>query len=213
MRDPKRFAHVLAVAFLLVVGAARADLMEGVDYERIEPRAVVSGGRIEVIEFFYYGCGTCYRFDPLLASWLEAKPADVEFRRVPALRRADWIPLSRLYFALDELGALPRLHGEVYRSVHVRGRGLATKSDLEHWAEEQGLDRARFERVLMSDETVIRVQKARDVTVEYGIRATPSLVVDGRYLTTGGMVGSVERLIEVLDGLVAMARDARRRNE
>jgi protein dithiol oxidoreductase (disulfide-forming) len=206
-------ARLLAATLILACALARAAPMQDVDYVLVDLRPQAGSERIEVIEFFYYGCGTCHRFDPLLDEWLAARAEDVDFRRVPALRRVDWIPLTRLYFTLEALGVLPRLHGEVYRSVHQRGRGLLTKSDLQKWAEEQGLDRARFEQVLMSDETVIKVQQARDTTVEYGIRATPTLVVDGRYLTTGGMLGSVERLVEVLDGLVAMAREARRGNE
>ncbi|MEX0960772.1 MAG: thiol:disulfide interchange protein DsbA/DsbL [Burkholderiales bacterium] len=209
----KHALRALAASLFLACALVRAAPMEEVDYVVIDKRPVANTERIEVIEFFYYGCGTCNRFNPLLEKWLAAKPADVEFRRVAALRRYEWIPLTRLYFTLEQLGVLPRLHSKVYQSVHEDGRGLSTKSDMEDWAEAQGLDRARFEQVLMSDETVIKVQKARDTTVEYAIRATPTLIVDGRYLTTGGMLGSVERLIEVLDGLVAMAREARQGNE
>ena len=209
----KHAVRALAASLMLACALVRAEPMEEVDYVVVDKRPLASDERIEVIEFFHYGCGTCDRFNPLLEEWLAAKPADVEFRRVPALRRYEWIPLTRLYFTLEELGVLPRLHSKVYQSVHEGGRGLSTKSDMEDWAEAQGLDRARFEQVLMSDETVIKVQKARDTTVEYAIRATPTLIVDGRYLTTGGMVGSVERLIEVLGGLVAMAREARQGNE
>ncbi len=187
----------------------RGALMEGVDYESIPPHPVPPGGKIQVIEFFYYGCSSCSHFEPMLAGWLARKPEDVEFMRVPALRRVAWIPLTRLYFALEETGALPRLHSEVYRAVHEEQRNLTTREEAVRWAASKGLDRAQFEHTLRSDAVAIKTQKARDTTVEYGIRSTPSLVVDGRYLTTGGMLGSVERLVPVLDQLLDKVRRER----
>ncbi|MGH8678528.1 MAG: thiol:disulfide interchange protein DsbA/DsbL [Burkholderiales bacterium] len=204
-----RFASGLFGVFLLIVGAARAEPMEDVDYVQIDPQPVHTGARVEVIEFFYYGCSACQRFEPLLSEWVKRKPADVEFRRAPALRRADWIPLTRLYFALEALDTLPRLHEEVYRAIHEQGNGLQTSAEITQWAQSQHLHPSRLAEVLMSDAVLLKVQRARDVTVEYGIRTTPSLVVDGRYLTSGAMLGDVQRLIDVLDELVEMARRRR----
>ena len=199
----------LSFAFILAgSGWAAAELMEDVDYVLIpsQPAAV---DRIEVIEFFYYGCDSCYRFDPVLAGWLKKLAPDVSFRRVPALRRMEWVPLTRLYFALDEAGALDRLHGEVYKANHEKGINLGDPGELFKWAEMNGLDRTRFGSILNSESTSAKVQKARDTTVAYGIRATPSIVVDGRYMTSGGMLGSLEALLPVVDGLIDKARKAR----
>lgn len=183
--------------------------MEEVDYLVIDPPLARSRERIEVIEFFYYGCESCHRFEPLLRQWLAGKSADVDFRRIPALRRAQWIPLTRLFFALEELGALPRLHGEVYRALHEQGRDLASRPQAVQWAVSHGLDGARFEQVLMSDPVMLKVQKARDATVRYGVRVTPSLAVDGRYLTSGELIGDIDQLVPVLDALLDMARRSR----
>lgn len=203
--------HLLAALLsgLILAGPAVAEPMEDVDYVLIEPQPVASGDRIEVIEFFYYGCESCNRFEPLLAGWLKSAPSDVSFRRVPALRRMDWAPLARLYFALEESGELERLHADVYAAIHDRKSNLGTAKDLMRWARKNGLDWARFDKLINSESVAIKVQKARDTTIAYGIRATPSLVVDGKYLTTGGMIGSVEGLLPVLDGLLATAREAR----
>jgi thiol:disulfide interchange protein DsbA len=183
--------------------------MEGVDYVLIDPPLARNTAGIEVVEFFYYGCESCHRFEPLLQQWLAGKPADVDFRRVPALRRAQWIPLARLFFALDELGALPRLHGEAYRAFHDLNRDLASRPQAVQWASSHGLDGERFEQALLSDAVTLKVQRARDTTIRYGVRATPSLAVDGRYLTSGQLLGDIEQLIPVLDGLVNMARRSR----
>ncbi len=206
-------AFVVAAVFaaLVVAVPVRAEPMEGVDYVLIDPPVSTRGEQIEVVEFFHYGCAACYRFEPLLVEWLERLPPDVEFRRMPALRRMDWIPLTRLYFALQETGGLRRLHGQVYRDVHEKELNLGNSTEAIAWAARHGLDREVFARALESGQVSAEVQRARDATVAHGIRATPSIVVDGRYLTGTGMVGSVEGLLAVVDELIAKARAARRR--
>lgn len=195
-------------AFICALNAA-AEPMEDVDYVQIAPQPRTGGGRIEVIEFFYYGCDSCYRFEAILAGWLGRLPPDVSFRRVPALRRMDWVPLTRLYFALEEMGALDRLHGEVYRATHDGGINLGDSSALLKWAESNGLERAIFGNILNAESITAKVQKARDTTVAYAIRSTPSMVVDGKYLTSGGILGSLDALLPVVDGLIDKARKER----
>jgi thiol:disulfide interchange protein DsbA len=202
-----------ALSFALIFAAfgvtASAEPMEDVDYVLIPLQPGASGGRIEVIEFFYYGCDSCYRFEPMLSVWLNKPAPDVSFRRVPALRRMEWVPLTRLYFALEEAGALDRLHGEVYKAIHEKGINLGDSGELLKWAEMNELERASFGKILNSESMSAKVQKARDTTVAYGIRATPSIVVDGKYLTSGGMLGSLDSLLPVVDGLIDKARRER----
>jgi protein dithiol oxidoreductase (disulfide-forming) len=197
-----------AVMFLL--GAAAAEPMEQVDYQLLDPpRRIAGGNKIEVIEFFYYGCESCARFEAPLNEWLSRKPADVDFHRIPALRRTDWIPLTRIFFALQEVSALPRLHDDVYRAVHVDGLDLRSKAVAADWAAEKGIDRARFEAALASESIAMAVQRARDTTVEYGVRTTPTLVVDGRYTTSAELLGDLTALLPVLEDLIDKARRER----
>ncbi len=202
---------LLSAALILLVPAVpvRAEPMEDVDYVLIDPPILPGGAQVEVIEFFHYGCAACYRFEPLLVEWLGRLPPDIAFRRVPALRRRDWIPLTRLYFALEQVGELARLHGRVYRDVHEQDLNLGNSTEAIAWAAQHGLNRLIFARALESEQVSTEVQRARDATVAYGIRDTPGIVIDGRYLTGTGMVGSVEALLPVVDELIAKARAAR----
>ncbi len=198
-----------AFCLLLMPALADAQLVEGKDYIAIDPQPVEPGGRVEVIEFFFYGCRSCYLLEPRLREWVGRRATQVDFRLIPALRRSAWAPLSDLFFALHALGALPRLHDDVYVAIHEQSRRLSSRSEQIRWVSEQGIDAAAFEAELDSDATIIATQRARDATVAYGIRATPSIVVDGRYVTTGEMIGNASRVWHVLDGLLDMALTAR----
>ena len=213
----KQFIAALSPAWLIasgllfasMPGAVAAEPMEDVDYVLVVPQPVAVPGKIEVIEFFHYGCESCNRLEPQLQSWLKTLPQDTSFRRVPALRRTAWVPLTRVYFALEQLGEIERLHTQVYQAVHEGGLNLGNSTELHAWAQKSGLDSVKLEQMLDSDLVRTQVQRARDATVAYGIRATPSFVVDGKYMTSGRMVGSLEALLPTVDGLIDKARAAR----
>ena len=199
-----RIATTVLCLLLLPVRAG-AQLVEGQDYIAIDPRPVEPGQRVEVIEFFYYGCRSCYLLEPVLREWVGRRSAYIDFRLIPALRRAAWAPLSDMFFAFYSLDVLSRLHDRVYFAIHEQDRRLSSRSEQIRWVSEQGVDAVVFEAALDSDATLIATQQARDATVAYGVRATPTIVVDGRYLTTGEMIGSASRVSQVLDQLLEMA--------
>ena len=211
----KQFSAALVLAggaaLLLApaIAAVAAEPTEDVDYVLIAPQVATVPGKIEVIEFFYYGCESCNRLEPRLQSWLKSLPSDVSFRRIPALRRTAWVPLTRVYFALEQFGEIERLHEKVYQAVHEDGLNLGDSSELYKWAQKVGLDRGKLEQLLDSDLISAQVQRARDATVAYGITATPSFVVDGRYMTSGGMAGSLEALLPIVEGLIDKDRITR----
>jgi thiol:disulfide interchange protein DsbA len=205
-------AAFLWMAAALLLGAAalaHAEPMQDVDYVLIDPPATRPGAQVEVVEFFHYGCGACYRLEPLLNRWAANLPEDVQFLRVPALRNTTWIPLTRLFFALDELGALPQLHQQVFHDIHETRLNLGDAARAAQWAQDNGLDRKAFEAALESEDMKSRVQRARDLTVWYGVRNTPSIAVDGRYLTSAAMTGSVDALLPVVEALIDKARASR----
>lgn len=210
MARVQRGRLVLLGAALGASFAARAqpavDLLEEADYRVIPQQPTADPRRVEVVEFFYYGCRWCNEFEPYLNEWLRRKPADVEFFRQPALRSSRWVTLTAAFYALEGLGALPRLHGQLFRAYHREGVDLEDETKLVKWAQQQGIERDSFERALRSDRVQAKVNAARALTDRYEIESTPSVVVDGRYLTSSGMAGGVAALMDIVEQLVVLAR-------
>jgi len=197
-------------AGLFVPGTyAQEALKPGVQYRLIPQQPVTPGPRIEVLYFFFYACPFCNELLPRLEAWQKRKPADVVFRRIPVVVKETWIPLARLYYTLDALGVEEQLHAAVFDAYHKQDLHMSQEAVVTEWAVKQGIDRERFLTAYRSEDTIKKVARAREQTLAHEIPGTPSLVVDGRYLTSGGMVERLPDLIPVLDGLIRLARQQR----
>ena len=201
---------LLAALLPGVAAGAAADLMEDVDYRVIPERKLTDTERIEVVYFFYYGCQWCFRFEPYISGWLKNKPVDVSFRRIPALRSSRWITLTRAFYALDALGLIPQLHDRVFRAFHQDDVNLQSEGTLFDWVAKQGVDRDRFEQAYRSDAVTTQMDASRQLTDLFEVDTTPSVVVDGRYLTSSGMTGGVAELLLVMEDLIDKVRAERR---
>jgi thiol:disulfide interchange protein DsbA len=137
------------------------------------------------------------------------KPADVDFRYQPAIRNTRWLVLTKAFFVLQALGQLPRLHTRVYRAYHRDDVNLEDEAVLTGWALKQGIQLKPFEQLMRSDEVMAKVEAARMDTYAYQVETTPSVVVNGRYLTSSGMTGGVGELMRVVEDLIVLARQER----
>lgn len=214
--DPRRRALLGLAGAVCVAGLplARVHAQVGrlrpqIDYEVIPAQPVATGARIEVVEFFWYRCPHCNNLQPSLEGWLKRKPADVHLRRIPAIFSERWVPHAQLYYTLEALGEVERLHQAVYRALHSDGERLATGADTQAWAVRHGVEGTRWVMAYNSPEVERRVHEAVALTRAYRIEGTPSLVVDGRYLTSTGMAESMAEVITILEGLIALARERR----
>jgi len=178
-------------------------------YRTIQPRPVTTGEKIEVIDFFWYGCPYCNELQPALEAWLRRKPADVELRRIPVILRDAWSPHARIYYTLEALGETQRLHSRVYHSYHVEELHMSKPEVMVEWAVRHGIDRDRWLAAYNSLEVEQQVRQATELTRNYDVQGTPSLVVDGRYITSSGMTESVRGVIPVLNELIRIAREQR----
>ena len=190
-------------------GAQQTKARVNYEYRLINPQPTATADRIEVLEFFWYGCPYCNALQPSLDGWLRRKPSDAELRRMPAVFRPTWVPHARIFYTLEALGALDRLHQNVYRSYHVDGERLNSTDATGDWAGRHGVDRARWISTFDSPEVARKVEQAIVATRAYMIEGTPSLVVDGRFVTSTGMSETIAGVITILDDLVVMARERR----
>jgi len=181
------------------------------NYRQISPQPVARPDKIEVIDFFFYGCQYCNELQPMLEKWRASLPDDVVFRHMPVVRHDSWAPLARTFFTLEALGELERLHLECYKGYHVEELHMSKPDVMADWARRHGIDRKRWLDTYNSDEVTKKLADARRATKAYDIQGTPSIVVDGRYLTSSGMTDSVATVTPVADLLVKLAREQRRK--
>ena len=181
-----------------------------IDY-RVLTRAqpVPRGNRIEVIEFFFYPCPYCNELAPEVERWQKTLPPDVVFRRSPVVRHDSWVPLAKIYFALETLGEVARLHLAVYQSFHTDHLQINREPVVETWAAKNSLDGAKFMASYRSAEVQLKVDLARKMTLDYEVQAMPSFVVDGRYITSSSMTSNVPQVLSVVDALIRFARKNR----
>lgn len=183
----------------------RADI----EYRVIKPQPLSVTSGIEVIDFFWYGCPHCHNLQPALERWISRKPADVTVRRIPAILRDSWAPHARIYYTLEALGEVERLHQRVYYSYHVEDLALSKAEVVSDWAVRNGIARERWDEAYNSAAVQRKVDEAARLSRAYSIAGTPSLVVNGRYLTSSSMSESLNGVIVILDGLIdKMRREA-----
>jgi len=202
----------LALASLALAGRASAQEVrarQNIEYRLIPVQPVETGANIEVIDFFWYGCPYCNELQPALEDWIKRKSADVAVRRVPVILKDNWAPHARIYYTLDLLGEVERLHQKVYHSYHVEELAMSKPDVMEQWAAKNGIERRRWIDAYFSPEVDGRIARAFQATKRYDIQGTPSLVVDGRYLTSSSMTPTVRGMIPVVEDLVRLARQNR----
>jgi thiol:disulfide interchange protein DsbA len=207
MRPVSLALLLLACAAPLALAQETIRARQNLEYRLIAPQPVETAGKIEVIDFFWYGCPACNALQPALEAWIKRKPADVVVRRIPAIFRESWVPHVRIYYTLERLGELDRLHQRVYFSYHVEELALSKPEVAELWATRNGIDRQKWLDAYNSPEVTARIQQARDLTAAYDVRGTPTLVVNGRYLTAWDMADQTPVvLVAILEDLVRLSR-------
>jgi thiol:disulfide interchange protein DsbA len=199
----------LASLTLTATAVAAEEYEVGVHYEAL-PIAVetADASRIEVVEVFSYGCVHCFSFDPTIEAWRARLPADVAFRRVPAMFRQDWVILAQAYYAAEALGVVDKVHGALFEAIHLKNLDYRNPDNIARvFKEAAGVDPAEFIRVLNSFGVRSKTQQADAQGRMYRLSGVPSLVVDGKYRVYGGKIdGSNTSMLGVVDYLTAKIR-------
>ena len=165
------------------------------------PLHVESEGKIEVLEFFWYGCIHCYNLEPKLDAWLKTLPKDVQFRRVPAVLSDRWGHDATIFYAFEAMGLLDKLHRPFFEAIHVNRLRTDNAASLNGWLEKQGLDPKKVNEVARSFGVQSKVKRAIRLTSDYRIEGTPAMAVHGRYT-----VPASDAMLDTVNQLVAAVR-------
>lgn len=204
--------NVLAVGLSLGLagGAARAQgaPAEGQQYVRLsQPQPVLTPGKIEVIEFFWYGCPHCNEFEPMLEDWVKKLPPDVAFRRVPvAFRDEPFTAHQKIFYALDALGLVDSMQLKVFNAIHRERKRLDKPAEIAEFAQKNGIDPKKFMDVYNSFAVQTKTRQARTLTEAYKIDGVPALGINGQYYTSGSLAGSLRGSLQVADFLIQKSR-------
>jgi protein dithiol oxidoreductase (disulfide-forming) len=212
----KKLFSALAVSLGIAVGAmsamnaahaSPAAPVAGTDYTVLQTaQPVDAAGKVEVIEFFWYGCPHCNEFEPYLEAWTKKQGPDVVFKRVPVAFRDDFIPHSKMYHALDALGVAEKVTPAVFNEIHVKKNYLLTPQAQADFLATQGVDKKKYMEAYNSFSTQSAIQRDSKLMQDYKIDGVPTLVVQGKYETGPAATNSLPGTTQVLDYLVAQVR-------
>jgi thiol:disulfide interchange protein DsbA len=203
---PQRIELAQADASAASLGAS--GYQEGAHYERLSPTQPTSSSadQVEVAEFFMYSCIHCYNFEPHLEKWLATKADYVNFVRVPTV----WNPLVRMhaqaFYAAEALGKGEEMHAPFFSEMHVSGNYLETEGAIAAFFARFGVNEEAFKSAFTSFAVHTKLQRADELTRRYRISGTPTVVVNGKYVTSASMAGGYEQLAELINALAASER-------
>jgi thiol:disulfide interchange protein DsbA len=176
-------------------------------YTELKPtQPVETQGKIEVIEFFWYGCPHCYNLEPYIESWLKKLPPDTEFRRIPAIFSDRWALDARIFYTFEAMGVLQKVHRPFFDAIHRNHLRTDNPEALHEWLQRQGIDPKKFDDTFNSFGVQSKTKRAMQLTLAYKIDGTPAMAVQGRYTVSAEQAGSQEGMLKTVDYLVDQVR-------
>ncbi len=206
----KHIRSILVAMMMLFAAGAFAQSAENARYSVLNPpQPPNSGYKIEVLEFFFYGCIHCYHLHPKLSQWAKTIPKDVQIEYVPTMFNPSWEPMAYTFYALKSMGQLKKMDDKLYDAWNRDNQSLVQRDDIADFVARQGVNRQQFLDYYGSFSVQSEVKRSRQMMLQYHIEGTPTLVVDGKYSITGL---EPEETIRVLNELINKARRERGRN-
>ncbi len=197
----------LSLLALISCSSVHADIIEGKDYTVLSnPQKTNKNNKIEVINFFWYGCQYCAQLRPQIKTWLENKPSDIHFQEIPAIIHASWIPAAKLYLSIQQINAVDTLHNQVFSAIHQDNINLHEELTLFHWIETQDKNRGEFVNAYQSIEIQKHIARSTHMTRQYQITGVPAIVINGKYITNTEMGGTAENTMAIVNKLIKKAR-------
>jgi thiol:disulfide interchange protein DsbA len=187
---------------------AQGEPVEGTSYVKLsQPIPMAAGGKIEVVEFFWYGCPHCSIFEPTLAAWQKKLPADVSFRRAPVVFREEpFTTHQKLYYSLEAMDLVDAMQRKVFHAIQVDQAKLDKLPDILTFMAKNGVDTAKFTDAFNSFSVQTKARQAKQLAEAYRIDGVPTLGINGRYYTSPSLAGSPEKALSVADYLIQRSR-------
>ena len=187
---------------------AQGEPVEGTSYVKLsQPIPMAAGGKIEVVEFFWYGCPHCSIFEPTLAAWQKKLPADVSFRRAPVVFREEpFTTHQKLYYSLEAMDLVEAMQRKVFHAIQVDQAKLDKLPDILTLMAKNGVDTAKFTDAFNSFSVQTKARQAKQLAEAYRIDGVPTLGIHGRFYTSPSLAGSPEKALSVADYLIQRSR-------
>jgi protein dithiol oxidoreductase (disulfide-forming) len=201
---PVRRSLIAAIALAPLAARAQGPRLNFTELKPAQP--VETQGKIEVLEFFWYGCIHCYNLEPFIENWLKGLPGDTEFRRVPAVFSERWGYDAAIYYTFEALGVLNNVHRPFFDAIHRDHLRTDNPAALNEWLQKNGVDPKKFSETLKSFGVQSRTRRATQLTIAYKIDGTPAMAVQGRYTVSADQGGSQQGMLQTVDYLVAQVR-------
>jgi thiol:disulfide interchange protein DsbA len=201
---------IVTLAFLGLYTPVQANIIAGHDYVVLStPQRQEINGKIEVVEFFSWGCPHCYEFHPMLSRWVGTLPKDAAFKRVPVgLGHPEWEALARAYYALQATGDVDRLDSQIFEDIHKNHVWLYDEQSITAWAGKHGVNVAKFTEAYRSFGVNTAAGQAEQRAEDYRIPGVPTLAIAGKYIVDGDQA----KMLTTSDQLIVMARAASKKS-
>jgi thiol:disulfide interchange protein DsbA len=200
---------ISALMLLVSFNVLAADPQVGREFDKTaQALATDNPSKIEVVELFWYGCIHCYQMDPILSAWAKKLPADVVFKRVPGLPRADWGPMAKAFFTLEDFKLTEKLHLPLFDAIHKQKVLNPTDeaASIDWISKQSGLDRKKVEGSFKSFSMNNNLNRAAQFFRASGATGVPSIIIDGQFITSSTMAGGNDQALKVADYLIANIR-------
>ena len=201
--------RILTTLFALTIVSPLIALAQGgFQFSELKPAQPVPSDskKVDVIFFFWYGCIHCYNLEPVLEPWIKKLPADVQFRRVPAVFNARWEHDATIFYAFEALGVLDSLHRPFFDAIHRDALRTDNNEAMAQWLQKNGVDSKKFFETMKSFSVQSKTRRAVQLTTAYHIDGTPAMAVHGRYTISADQGRSREGLLQTVSHLVDRVR-------
>jgi thiol:disulfide interchange protein DsbA len=200
---------IVALALFSLSTSLQAGIIAGHDYVVLgAPQRPASNGKIEVVEFFSWGCPHCYEFYPKLSRWLATVPK-ASLRRVPVgIGHPEWEALAKAYYALQSTGDVDRLDSQIFEDIHKNHVWLYDEPSITAWVGKHGVDVARFTAAYRSFGVSTSAGQAEQKAIEYQIPGVPTLAIAGKYMVSGDQ----DKMLTTSTQLIALEQSANRKS-